>query len=49
MHAFITYYFNLLYCTLLTTGICTIIIRDAPDIRPENPPFYIQYPAGYQI
>jgi hypothetical protein len=28
----------------------TITGRDAPDIRPDNPAFYvIQYPAGYQI
>jgi hypothetical protein len=26
------------------------IVRDAPDIRPDNPAFfYIRYPAGYQI
>jgi hypothetical protein len=28
----------------------TINIRDAPDIRPDNPAFFdIRYPAGYQI
>jgi hypothetical protein len=28
----------------------TVISRDAPDIRPDNPAFfYIRYPAGYQI
>jgi hypothetical protein len=27
-----------------------IQIRDAPDIRPDNPAFFdIRYPAGYQI
>jgi hypothetical protein len=26
------------------------VIRDAPDIRPDNPAFIdIRYPAGYQI
>jgi hypothetical protein len=25
-------------------------VRDAPDIRPDNPAFFdIRYPAGYQI
>jgi hypothetical protein len=28
----------------------TIFIRDAPDIRPDNPAFFdSRYPAGYQI
>jgi hypothetical protein len=29
----------------------TIFVRDAPDIRPDNPAFLISgtYPAGYQI
>jgi hypothetical protein len=27
-----------------------LFIRDAPDIRPDNPAFFdIRYPAGYQI
>jgi hypothetical protein len=27
-----------------------ITVRDAPDIRPDNPAFIdIRYPAGYQI
>jgi hypothetical protein len=28
----------------------SILTRDAPDIRPDNPAFFdIRYPAGYQI
>jgi hypothetical protein len=27
-----------------------MIIRDAPDIRPDNPAYFeIRYPAGYRI
>jgi hypothetical protein len=26
-----------------------VVNRDAPDIRPDNPAFFIRYPAGYQI
>jgi hypothetical protein len=35
---------------LLITGKCSIITRDAPDIRPDNPAFfYIRYSAGYRV
>jgi hypothetical protein len=28
----------------------TLLTRDAPDIRPDNPAFFdIRYPAGYKI
>jgi hypothetical protein len=31
-------------------AIACLEIRDAPDIRPDNPAFFdIRYPAGYQI
>jgi hypothetical protein len=34
---------------LLNSGII-FSVRDAPDIRPDNPAFFdIRYPAGYQI
>jgi hypothetical protein len=43
--------FNLKKVTInIFIPITLIFIRDAPDIRPDNPAFfYIWYPAGYQI
>jgi hypothetical protein len=34
---------------LLAYAYYRVNVRDAPDIRPDNPVLYIQYLAGHQI